>query len=63
VEQLGVESGTDFAGEDQIIVVEVANQQGTGPTRAPCGSVNPPTTNSCAASHFILSHCGDRRCS
>ena len=29
----------------------------------PCGSVNPPTTSSWAASHFILSQCGDRRCS
>ncbi len=33
------------------------------PTRLPCGSVNPPTTSSFVASHFILSQCLDRRCS
>src|SRR5438874_1714435 len=33
------------------------------PTRAPCGSVKPPTTSSCDASHFIFSQWGDRRCS
>ena len=27
------------------------------------GSLNPPTTNSCACSHFIFSQCGERRCS
>src|SRR5689334_10028564 len=33
------------------------------PTRLPCGSVKPPTTSSCDASHFIFSQCGERRCS
>ena len=29
----------------------------------PCGSVKPPTTSSCDASHFIFSQWGERRCS
>src|SRR5262249_36499172 len=33
------------------------------PTRLPWGSVNPPMTSSCVASHFIFSQCGERRCS
>jgi hypothetical protein len=33
------------------------------PRRSPCGSVKPPTSSSCDASHFILSQYGDRRCS
>src|SRR5262249_972227 len=33
------------------------------PTRFPCGSVKPPTTNSSDNSHFIFNHSRERRCS
>src|SRR5213596_3796808 len=62
-QQLRVEAGANFAGEDEIIRVEVTQSNAPRPTRLPCGSVNPPTTSSCVASHFIFSQYDERRCS
>ena len=51
-------------GEDEVVAARSSRRAARrGRPAPPCGSVKPPTTSSCVASHFILSQCGERRCS
>jgi len=62
-QQLRIEAGADFAGEDKVVIFVYPTSRAPRPARLPCGSVKPPTTNSWASSHFIFSQFGERRCS
>ena len=61
-QRLLVEAGADAAGEAQMtgLVVD-AEQERADPVRDPCGSVHPPTTNSCRCVHLSLIQVALRR--